>query len=178
MTDRLSTVELAVFERLLDVGDLLYRQADDQMRAASDATGRQYEILIRLRNAGGEMRMNELAGSMTRTPSGLTYQLRQLEQRGYAKRARVTHDERGVLARITEAGRQFIRDQHDARVAFVRTRVINSFTPEEVDTLFELLGRVQLSVRGATTGGITPEMAELMPRARESTGAPTAAPGD
>jgi DNA-binding MarR family transcriptional regulator len=151
---------------------MLYRKGDAQMRADSDSTGLQYEILIRLRNAGGELRMNELANQLTRTPSGLTYQVRQLEQRGYARRIRAVHDERGVLARITEAGRQFIRDQHDGRAGYIRSQVVEPLTPEELNTLHALLGKLQIRLRGEAVGGMTPELAEQVARTPESDAEP------
>jgi DNA-binding MarR family transcriptional regulator len=164
MTRLTTPIELATYERLSDVGALLMHRSDMQMRSASGFTGIQYEILLRLRNAGGQLRMSELAGKLTRTPSGLTYQLRQLEERGLANRVRATDDERGVLARITDEGRQWIRDQRPAVAEFIQASVVAPLSAAEIETLHELLGKLQIALRGETSGGITPELAELIPR--------------
>lgn len=156
----ITSVELAAFERLTDVGSLLIRRGDAQMRASSGATGIQYEILIRLRNAGGELRMNELAHALTQTPSGLTYQVRQLETRGYVQRARASYDERGVLARITDKGREFLVDQRDNRAEFIQKYVVDPLTDDDIEALHAILGKLQVALRGEMTGGILPEDVE------------------
>lgn len=160
----LSSVQLATYERLVDIGSIIDRRAHDQMRRDSDLTGTQYEILIRLRNAGGELRMSDIADKLVHTKSGLTYQVRQLELLGLVHRGRALTDDRVVIAQITESGRQLVRDLHDQRTQFILDTVIEPFTEPELAALHQLLGKLQRHLRGEETGGILPEQAESLAR--------------
>jgi len=157
MAEKLDSVQLALFERLIDVGKLLERRAD---RATRDHTGikySQYEVLIRLRNAGGELRMTELANKLVSTPSGLTYQVGQLEKAGLAERVLARDDERGVLARITDAGRALLVEVSQTQNDMIVDAVIEPLDPDDVEALHRVLGQLQLHLRGEVTGGLLPD---------------------
>jgi len=171
-----SATEIATYERLVNVGSLLTRRAHEQMRRDSEFTGMQYEILIRLRNAGGGLRMNEIADRVVQSPSGLTYQVRQLVQRGYIERVREAGDDRVVIAQITEAGRLALQALRPARSAFLQTNVVDPLEPDELTELHRLLGKLQNHLRGAESGDILPEEADrLLPQTGSPSGAATVA---
>jgi DNA-binding MarR family transcriptional regulator len=154
--DRLDSVELALFERLIDVGKLLERRSDRVTREAGGIKFSQYEVLIRLRNAGGELRMTDLANKLVSTPSGLTYQLTLLEKEGLAERGVVEGDDRGVLARITEKGRALLLEISPHQSGMILESAIDPLSRDEVEHLHGLLGRLQITMRGEATGGMLP----------------------
>jgi DNA-binding MarR family transcriptional regulator len=156
VAELLDSVELAVFERLIDVGKLLERRADRATREHIGLKYVQYEVLIRLRNAGGELRMTELANKLVSTPSGQTYQLAQLEKAGLAERVIAPGDERGVLARITEKGRTLLREVSQHQNDMIVEAVIAPLTREQVEAAHRILGALQLHLRGEETGGLIP----------------------
>jgi DNA-binding MarR family transcriptional regulator len=153
----LSSTELALFERLLDVGKLLERRADAATRREIGLKYAQYEVLIRLRNAGGEMRMTELARKLVSSPSRLTYQVDQLEKDGLVTRASAPDDERGVLAQITDRGRTLLHEVAGTQNDMIVTAVVKPLEPAEVDALAGLLGTLQVHLRGELTGGQLPD---------------------
>ena len=157
MAELVDSIELAVFERLIDVGKLLERRADRATREHTGIKYTQYEVLIRLRNAGGELRMTELAKKLVSTPSGLTYQLAQLEKARLAERVIAPGDERGVLARITEQGRALLREVSQAQNDMIVEASIAPLTREQVEQAHRILGALQLHLRGEETGGLIPE---------------------
>ena len=157
MTAMLTSSELALFERLIDVGKLLEKRADRATRREIGLKYSQYEVLIRLRNAGGELRMTELASKLVSYPSGLTYHLAQLESAGLAERVAVPSDERGVLARITEKGLAFIREAHDAQTHMIQEAVVAPLDAASIDSLTAALGVLQVHLRGEATGGQLPD---------------------
>lgn len=157
MTAMLTSSELALFERLIDVGKLLEKRADRATRREVGLKYSQYEVLIRLRNAGGELRMNELANKLVSYPSGLTYHLAQLEEAGLAERVSVPDDERGVLARITDKGRAFILDAHDAQTRMIEDAVVKPLDNDTIEALTSALGTLQVHLRGEATGGLLPD---------------------
>lgn len=148
MTEDGSVVELALVIRLLDVGRLLERRLDRMMRAEVGLTLTQYSVLIRLRNAGGQARMTELANLLASTPSGVTYQVTQLERRGLASRVAASDDDRGVVARITPDGSAMLRALRQRRNDLIMESAIHPFEPAETAALHELLGRLQVHLRG------------------------------
>lgn len=165
MAEPLDSIELAVFERLIDVGKLLERRADRATRANTGLKYAQYEVLIRLRNAGGELRMTELANKLVSTPSGQTYQLAQLEKAGLAERVMAPGDERGVLARITDKGRALLRDVSQRQNDMIVEAAIAPLTREQAEAAHRILGALQLHLRGEETGGLIPaDLPALAPK--------------
>lgn len=163
MADKLDSIELALFERLIDVGKLLERRADRATRERTGIKYSQYEVLIRLRNAGGEIRMSELANKLVSTPSALTYQVSQLEKAGLVTRAAAPGDERGVLARITDEGRRMLHDVSQTQNDMIVEAAIRPLTRSQVEAAHRALGALQLHLRGEETGGMTPDAAPPPP---------------
>ncbi|MFG6402452.1 MULTISPECIES: MarR family winged helix-turn-helix transcriptional regulator [unclassified Microbacterium] len=156
MTAMLTSPELALFERLIDVGKLLEKRADRATRQGVGLKYSQYEVLIRLRNAGGELRMAELANKLVSYPSGLTYHLDQLEKAGLATRATAPDDERGVLAQITDRGRQFLLDAFDSQTEMIEDAVVRPLDSATIEAVSSALGVLQVHLRGEATGGMLP----------------------
>jgi DNA-binding MarR family transcriptional regulator len=152
----LRSQELAVFERLIDIGKLLERRANENLRAHAKVKFIGYEVLVRLRNAGGKLRMQDLADQLVSTPSGLTYQMALLEKRGLAIRTDAPDDDRGVVARITLAGRALLRKMYSAQSNMIFGAVVAPLSEEQIDQLHEALGILQASLRGVAMGGILP----------------------
>jgi DNA-binding MarR family transcriptional regulator len=163
MADILDSIQLALFERLIDVGKLLERRSDRVMRERAGIKFSQYEVLIRLRNAGGELRMTDLANKLVSTPSGLTYQLTLLEKEGLAERDVVRGDDRGVLARITDKGRQLLLDVSTHQSGMILESAIDPLERADVEELHRMLGLLQVQLRGEATGGMLPSQAPGAP---------------
>lgn len=68
-----------------------------------------YEVLLRLSEAGGRMRMQELAAVLIVNKSSLTRQVDRLEEKGFVLRERAAQDGRGQYAVLTSKGRDALR---------------------------------------------------------------------
>ena len=80
----LSADEMRAWQAFLAAPALLDRRLDQQLKEEADLSHPQYEILVRLAAApGGELRMNDLAGALYTSKSGLTYQIKQLDGPGW-----------------------------------------------------------------------------------------------
>jgi len=157
MAENITATQLETYSRLLDLGHLLERQSDRMLREAAGMTMSQYRALIFLRNSGGEMRMAELANLLVATPSGATYQLTQLEKLGYAERVAARGDDRGVVARITQGGRDAVAAVRASQNDLIWDAVVAPLSAAELGMLHELLGRLQLQLRGGTLPDMLPE---------------------
>ena len=138
----LSAAEMRAWQAFLTAGALLDRRLDQQLRQEADLSHAQYEILVRLAAApGGELRMTDLAGALY-TKSGLTYQITQLEKAGLVCRGASPGDVRGVVAALTDAGRQRLARAAPGHVAAVRALLIDVLTADQLTALADGLGEV------------------------------------
>ena len=141
--------EMRAWHSFLAAGALIDRLVDAQLKEAVGLSHPQYEILVRLAWApDGELRMTELAGTLLSSKSGLTYQVTQLEKAGLVERRSCPSDVRGVLAVLTEAGRQRLEQAAPGHVTLVRELLIDVLTPGQLANLADALGEV--SRRAAT----------------------------
>src|SRR3569833_2928406 len=67
----------------------------------------EYGMLARLSDAGGGMRLSDLAASANMSPSRLSHRLRKLVDLRYVEISACESDGRVSIARITDAGRAF-----------------------------------------------------------------------
>ena len=89
---------------LLRAHATLMRQLDTDLREDTGLSLADFDVLAQLANAGGELRMAELAARTLISRSGLTRRVARLVDEGLAQRANVTEDRRGVVVALTDAG--------------------------------------------------------------------------
>ena len=105
MATGISREEFRAYAALIASSTLLQRAVERNLREQADLTQVQFEILMNLANAGDSgIRMAQLADALIVSRSGLSYQVAQLESRGWITRERSADDERGVVAHITPEG--------------------------------------------------------------------------
>jgi DNA-binding MarR family transcriptional regulator len=139
----LSAEEMRAWQAFLAAGALLDRRLDQQLRQEAGLSHTQYEILVRLAAApGGELRMSDLAGALYTSRSGLSYQVTRLEKAGLVRRGSWPGDVRGVVAVLTEAGRQRLARAAPGHVAAVRRLLIDVLTGEQLAAVADGLGEV------------------------------------
>jgi DNA-binding MarR family transcriptional regulator len=89
---------------LLQAQATLMRRLDTDLREGSGLSLADFDVLAQLADAGGELRMTELAARTLVSRSGLTRRIARLVDEGLVKRASTTEDGRGVLIALTDAG--------------------------------------------------------------------------
>jgi DNA-binding MarR family transcriptional regulator len=144
----ISPEEFRAYAALIASSTLLQRAVERNLREQADITQVQFEILMNLANVGDAgIRMAQLADALIVSRSGLTYQVAQLESRGWITRERSADDERGVVARITPAGERMRRRVYAGHVEIVRQAFVDAIGPEELATLTAALERVAARLR-------------------------------
>lgn len=130
--------ELRAWKDFLAVSTILNRQVDQRLKTQAGVTQPQYEVLVQLSEApGGELRMAELAAAAMTSRSRLTYQVDQLEKARLIRRSSCPTDERGVVAALTEAGWDKLRQTAPGHAGFVRERFIDGLDPATFTGLAE-----------------------------------------
>ncbi|MFF9639875.1 MarR family winged helix-turn-helix transcriptional regulator [Kitasatospora aureofaciens] len=140
--------EMAAWRGFVVASNLLNRRLERQLKEDSGLSHQQYEILVHLSAAPGDaLRMTELADKLVTSKSGLTYQVTQLERMGLVARRSCPSDVRGVIAELTDQGREMIRRAAPGHVALVRELLIDVLTREQLAVLAEGLGAVSARLR-------------------------------
>ena len=143
MAASISGEEFRAYAALIASSTLLQRAVERNLREQANLTQVQFEILMNLANAGDSgIRMAQLADALIVSRSGLSYQVAQLESRGWITRERSADDERGVVARITPEGERMRRRVFAGHVDIVRTAFLDAVEPRELATLTAALERV------------------------------------
>lgn len=138
------------FMGLVEGCSLLNAAVDRQLREVGGVSQSQFEVLVRLSYAPDGMRMTDLAAVLVFSASGLTYQATQLEKRGLIERTRAPDgDERTVVARITAAGRELVERVRPGHLAHVQQLFASRLTPEQIDTLGQMLQALVAGLRAA-----------------------------
>jgi DNA-binding MarR family transcriptional regulator len=143
MSAGISPAEFRAYAALIASSTLLQRAVERNLREQANLTHVQFEILMNLYNAGDSgIRMAQLADALIVSRSGLSYQVAQLESRGWITRQRSADDERGVVARITPAGERMRQRVLAGHIDIVRSAFLDGIEPVELATLTAVLERV------------------------------------
>ena len=89
---------------MLQAHATLMRQLDTELRKETGLRLADFDVLAQLANAGGELRMSELAARTLISRSGLTRRIARLVDEGLVRRASTTKDGRGVVVAVTDRG--------------------------------------------------------------------------
>jgi DNA-binding MarR family transcriptional regulator len=148
MAAGISADEFRAYAALIASSTLLQRAVERNLREQADLSHVQFEILMNLSIAGDVgIRMAQLADALIVSRSGLSYQVAQLESRGWITRVRSAEDERGIIARITPAGERMRRRVFAGHVDVVRSDFLDLVEPAELATLTAALERVAEALR-------------------------------
>ena len=148
MAPQISPEEFRAYAALIASSTLLQRAVERNLREQAELTQVQFEILMNLSNAGDSgIRMAQLADALIVSRSGLSYQVAQLESRGWITRERSADDERGVVARITPKGERMRKRVFAGHTDIVRSAFLDVVEPGERSTLTAALERVAARLR-------------------------------
>jgi DNA-binding MarR family transcriptional regulator len=117
---------------------LLFDRLDDDLRRAHDISLVEYEILVRLSERDGQMRMAHLADALAHSRSRVTHTVTRMENAGLVQRSSSPEDGRGILCAITDKGHDLLVRAAPTHVAGVRAHLVDLATDDD----FAALGRV------------------------------------
>src|ERR1700712_3020217 len=99
---------------------LLFDRLDDDLRREFDISLVEYEILVRLSERDGQMRMAALADALAHSRSRVTHTLTRMEKAGLVRRSSSPDDGRGILATLTDKGSDLLERCAPTHVTGVR----------------------------------------------------------
>jgi DNA-binding MarR family transcriptional regulator len=117
---------------------LLFDRLDDDLRDAHDISLVEYEILVRLSERDGQMRMAALADALAHSRSRVTHTVTRMEKAGLVQRSSSPEDGRGIVATLTKKGEGLLVRAAPTHVAGVRAYLVDL----AADADFAAVGRV------------------------------------
>lgn len=139
----LTADELRAWRALLGAQYRLGRILDLELQATHGTALGDHEVFMVLsEQPDGAMRMNDLAALLTLTRSGLTRRIDRLVEAGQVSRERCPSDGRGIVVRITPAGRDALKAATPVHVAGVRRHFVDVLDPAELKLLAKALEKV------------------------------------
>ena len=121
---------------------LLFDRLDDDLRRHHDISMVEYEILVRLSERAGQMRMAQLADALAHSRSRVTHTIKRMQRADLVTRFDSPDDGRGVVAKMTPKGFQLLQTVAPTHVDGVRDHLVDLVSDED----FEALGRVMNAV--------------------------------
>jgi DNA-binding MarR family transcriptional regulator len=140
--DQLSPTEVQAWRGLLRAHSALVKTLDCELEQAHGLALSSFEVLARVEQSGGRMRMCELAESVLLSRSGLTRLVDRLERDGFVTRGSCEHDARGAFAVITDSGHVALVGARSTYHAGVHAHFAGRFSDAELETLASLFARL------------------------------------
>ncbi|WP_372733859.1 MarR family winged helix-turn-helix transcriptional regulator [Nocardioides sp.] len=103
----------------------MFDRLDEELRDEFDISLAEYEILVRLSEREGQMRMAQLADSLAHSRSRVTHTVKRMEEAGLVARTRSDDDGRGIVCSLTQQGHDLLVRAAPRHVQGVREHLVD-----------------------------------------------------
>lgn len=139
----LSATELIVWRTMLRAEAQISRRLQADLLARHDLALGSYDVLMHLGEApGGRLRMNDLAGRVLLSRSGLTRLVDRMERDGLVVRQSCPSDARGLYAVLTSGGRDRLAEATPTYRQGVRDHLLSRLDEPDLRTLGHILDKL------------------------------------
>ena len=121
---------------------LLMDRLDDELRRDHDISLVEYEILVRLSERDGQMRMAALADALAHSRSRVTHTVTRMERAGLVQRSSSPDDGRGILATLTDKGQDLLVRAAHIHVQGVRDHLVDLADDDDLTALGRVMDAV------------------------------------
>jgi DNA-binding MarR family transcriptional regulator len=132
------------WQALLRAHATLMRQLATDLVEEVGLTLGDFDVLAQLAQAGGELRMSDLAAQAYSSRSGMTRRIDRLVGEGLVNRTNSDADGRGVVVALTEAGLARLAEAAPVHLRRVSKLFVEKLSDRELATLASALGKVVL----------------------------------
>ena len=133
---------LEAWASLLQAHATLMRRLEVDLAQATGLALADFDVLAQLANAGGELRMTELAARALISRSGMTRRVARLVDEGLVRRANADADRRGVVIALTDAGVARLTKTVPVHLRGVSELFVAKFDDQELAVLKSALDKV------------------------------------
>ena len=126
----------------------LYAFLEQQLVDDGGLSGSDYKVMVPLSETpGGLLRARELCTEIGWDRSRLSHHISRMEKRGLVAREECAEDGRGLMVRLTVAGKKAIEAVAPQHVEKVQRYFFDLLSQEELDTLAAVFERVLANIR-------------------------------
>jgi DNA-binding MarR family transcriptional regulator len=147
--------QLADWRVFLETAYALIDILDAELQDERGITLGWYDALVHLEEADDGLRMNELAGRILLSKSGLTRVIDRMEEAGLVRRERPPDDRRVVKVFITSAGLETLQAARTVHRRGIQEHFVQHLDPSELAALADTLENVRDHVRPLRPGRIS-----------------------
>jgi DNA-binding MarR family transcriptional regulator len=133
---------LAVWRSFLEAHASITRTLADELDNERDLPLNWYDVLLTLHEAGGRLRMQELAGRLVVNKSSLTRVIDRMVEAGYVDREACVEDGRGQYAVLTREGRETLRRAAPTHLRGVQQHFAQYLTDSDVVALQRVFSKL------------------------------------
>jgi DNA-binding MarR family transcriptional regulator len=133
---------LGAWRALLRARATLLRQLSIDLEQKTGLTLGDFDVLGRLAEAGGALRMTELADRTLSSRSGMTRRIDRMAEEGLVRRANADGDARGVVVALTDAGVNRLTETAPIHLRGVSELFVERLDDQELAALESALDKV------------------------------------
>ncbi|HTE64913.1 MAG TPA: MarR family winged helix-turn-helix transcriptional regulator [Candidatus Binatia bacterium] len=133
---------LSAWSSLLRAHATLMRQLESDLEAETGLALADFDVLAQLADAGGELRMTDLAARALISRSGMTRRVARLVDEGLVRRAGAAKDGRGVVVALTDAGVARLSETAPAHARGIADYFVSRLDDEELAVLERSMQKV------------------------------------
>jgi DNA-binding MarR family transcriptional regulator len=132
-----------VWRAYLSLNQHLYAALEDQLVRDAGRSGADYAVLVPLSAApNGVMRAREVGAEIGWDRSRLSHHVSRMERRGLVVREECSEDGRGLMVRLTDAGRNAIEGAAPKHAETVRRYFFDLLSNKELEALAAVFDRL------------------------------------
>ncbi len=137
----INKAHMEAWRSFLELHARLMRVLESELQEAEDLPLSWYDVLVQLNEAGGRMRMGELAQRILISRSATTRFVERLEKAGLITREACATDRRGTFVVLTGLGKDTLRKAAPTHLAGVEEHFTRHLTAGEAKQLTHILSR-------------------------------------
>lgn len=132
---------------MLETHERLTADMDAQLRSKHGLSLQWYDVLVQLTEAGGSLRMRDLAERTLFSRTECTRVVARMVEAGLVVKRRDPEDGRGIYAELTEAGTQALREASKTHLADIDRSFTSHVDEREATVVADVLWRVANAAR-------------------------------
>lgn len=142
MAGRPDPERLAVWRAFLEANAALTRVLGQELEEQRGLSLHWYDVLVQLQEAGGRLRMHELADRVLLHKSSISRLIDRMEDAGFVKREACLSDGRSRYAVLTPAGRDALRRAAPVHLRGVQRHFASHLTDSDVVALARVFAKL------------------------------------
>jgi DNA-binding MarR family transcriptional regulator len=145
---RLSDEQLDAWKAFIRAQSEVLSTLDRELEAERGLPITFFDVLAQLSQAGGRLRMSELADAVLLSRSGVTRLIDRMERAGLVRREHCPTDRRALYATLTPEGKRALRQAQPVHFRGIAEHFARHLSCDEAKTLAAALGRMAPSSDG------------------------------